>query len=321
MILTATLNPAVDTTFEVDRLVGEGKNRARVRSVRGGGGGINVARCVTRLGGSAMALHTAGREVGQLLNRLLDAEGLAHQPIEVGAETRNAFVVGEQFTGHSFHIVPDGAPLSAADTRRCMEAILAVAPRYPYLVVTGSVPSGFDENFCAELVERMRRYDTRIVLDIAGAQLRNVLRERAFLIRLDRREASALIGAPIDGFAAARAANEYLLDLGATVHAVTTVGALGAVYSNEEAHHRISAPPPPLPPRSDACAGDSLIGALTYRLAAGASCLAACEYGVAAAAATVLLPGTDIFQRSTVDAFIAEVRTVSEDRRSEPVRT
>lgn len=67
----------------------------------------------------------------------------------------------------------------------------------------------------------------------------------------------------------------------------------------------LSAPPP----RSDACAGDSLIGALTYRLAEEDPCLRACEYGVAAAAATVLLPGTEVFQRSTVDALVGEVRT------------
>ncbi|MEV6339355.1 hexose kinase [Nocardia vinacea] len=307
-ILTVTLNPTVDLTVEVDRLITEGKNRARLRTVRGGGGGINVARCVRRLGGTALALHTCGRETGARLDRLLDEEGLTHQRIEVDADTREAFVVAEAQSAHSFHIVPAGAALTAAESEHCMTAICAAAQQFSYLVISGSVPPGTRADLCAEVVRRMRPYDTRIVLDIAGAQLREVLHERVFLIRLDRREASALVGRPIDSFAAARAANDHLFGLGAADHAITTVGALGAVYSDHIAHHQLSAPPPPLPPRSDACAGDSLIGALTYRLAEGDPCLRACEYGVAAAAATVLLPGTEVFQRSTVDALVGEVR-------------
>ncbi|MGW4772499.1 PfkB family carbohydrate kinase [Nocardia sp. NPDC004278] len=97
-IPTVTLNPTVDAAFEVDRLISEGKNRARRCSVRGGGGGINVARCVGRLGGSAVALHTSGREVGRRLDRLLDEEGLDHRRIEIGSDTRDAFVVAETFS-------------------------------------------------------------------------------------------------------------------------------------------------------------------------------------------------------------------------------
>lgn len=321
-ILTVTLNPTVDLAVEVDRLISEGKNRARMRTVQGGGGGINIARCVRKLGGTATAVHTRGGDMGRWLDRLLDAEGIEHRSIEVEAETRAAFVVAEACTGHSYHIVPAGNELGAADAERYLAAIAEMAPDFAYLVISGSAPPGLRPDFCAELARRMSTHETRVVLDIAGEQLRNVLREKVFLIRLDRREAAALIGRPIDGFAAARAANAYLLAQGGAAHAVTTVGALGAAYSNDRSHHLISAPPPPLPPRSDACAGDSLIGAICQVLASdplsaeAETVLRACAYGVAAAAATVLLPGTDVFERATVDAFVGEVRTRSEARRS-----
>ncbi|WP_051183269.1 PfkB family carbohydrate kinase [Nocardia vinacea] len=260
--------------------------------------------------GELVEVHSRhGAMVLAVRPRSCAASKLTHRRIEVAADTREAFVVAEAQSGHSFHIVPAGAALTAAESEHCMTAICDAAQQFAYLVISGSVPPGMRADFCAEVVRRMRPYDTRIMLDIAGAQLREVLHERAFLIRLDRREASALVGRPIDSFAAARAANDHLLGLGAADHAITTVGALGAVYSDHLAHHQLSAPPPPLPPRSDACAGDSLIGALTYRLTEGDPCLRACEYGVAAAAATVLLPGTEIFQRSTVDALVGEVRT------------
>lgn len=314
-ILTVTLNPTVDISLEVDRLNDEGKNRATVRSVQGGGGGINVARCVGRLGGSALALHTFGREVGQRLNRLLDEEGLTHQGIEIGSDTREAVVVAETEVWHSYHLVPPGAELTAAEQDRCVDAIVAAAQHFPYLVLTGSVPPGLPDDFCARIVRCVDPSATRVVLDIAGAQLREVLNADSFAIRLDRREAAGLIGRPIECFADAQAANDLLLETGATGHTITTVAALGAVYSNPRFHHRISAPIPPSPARSDACAGDSLVGAFTYQLATGADCLYACEYGVAAAAATVLRPGTEVFDPATVEALHRAVRTRRIDRR------
>ncbi|WP_433663196.1 1-phosphofructokinase family hexose kinase [Nocardia sp. CA-128927] len=315
-ILTVTMNPTVDISLEVDRLHAEGKNRAVVRSVQGGGGGINVARCVGKLGGSAVALHTYGREVGQRLNRLLDEEGLAHRGVEISSDTREAVVVAETHPWHSYHLVPPGAELTAIEQDRCIQAIIAAAQQFPYIVLTGSVPPGLPDDFCARLVRRIDPSSTRVVLDIAGAQLRGVLTENSFAIRLDRREAAGLIGRPIECFDDAQTANDLLLASGATGNAITTVGALGAVYSNVAFHHCISAPTAEEPLCSDACAGDSLVGAFTYQLAAGADCLHASEFGVAAAAATVMRPGTEVFEPATVDALQAAVRVHRIDRPS-----
>ncbi|MEU2254965.1 1-phosphofructokinase family hexose kinase [Nocardia xishanensis] len=308
-ILTVTLNPTVDLSLDVRQLVSGGKNRAQLSSVQGGGGGINVARCLARLGVPAMALHTSGREVGRRLNRLLDEEGLLHRSIDIDTETREAFVIGEEWSGHSYHVVPPGPRLSEADTVRCAEAIVSAARDFSYLVLTGSATPGLRDDFSADIVRSAHADGITTVLDIAGNQLRKALQEKAFLIRLDRREAGELIGRAIEDFPDARAANECVLEIGATDNVVTTVGALGAVYSDREFHHEISAPPLPNPARSDACAGDSLVAALTSRLAAGDSCVCACEYGVAAAAATVMLPGTRVFDRDIVDQLGTAVHT------------
>ncbi|MFF0533344.1 1-phosphofructokinase family hexose kinase [Nocardia amikacinitolerans] len=308
-ILTVTLNPTVDLSLDVQHLVSGGKNRAHLSSVQGGGGGINVARCLARLGVPAMALHTSGREVGHRLNRLLDEEGLPHLGIDIESETREAVVIGEAWSGHSYHVVPPGPRLSEAEESQCLEAIVAAARDYPYLVLTGSATPGLRDDFSADILRRAHADGIRTVLDIAGTQLRKALQERVFLIRLDRREAGALIGRAIETFPDARAANECVLDTGATDNVITTVGALGAVYSNRQTHHEVSAPPLPHPVCSDACAGDSLVAALTSRLVAGDSCLRACEYGVAAAAATVMLPGTRVFEHDTVDQLSDTVHT------------
>ncbi|MBF6353728.1 hexose kinase [Nocardia higoensis] len=300
-VITVTLNPAVDVSLEVHQLAAGGKNRALVRTVQGGGGGINVTRCLARLGVPSVALHTAGRETGARLNRLLSEEGIAHVAVDIANETREAIVLDDTWSGRSYHVVPPGPRLSEAEEAAFVEALTTAAAGYSYLILTGSGTPGLREDFSAVLLRAAQAAGIRTVLDIADAQLRGALREKSFLIRLDRTEAGGLIGRPIETFDDARTANDVVLDTGATDHVITTAGELGAVYSDREHHYEISAPPLTTPARSDACAGDSLVAAVTARLVQGESCAQACAYGVAAAAATVMLPGTDVFDRAAVD--------------------
>ncbi|MEV0074792.1 PfkB family carbohydrate kinase [Nocardia neocaledoniensis] len=307
-IATLTINPTVDLALEVANLRAEGKSRARLGSIRGGGGGINVARGVRRLGGTALAVHTAGREVGARLNRLLDDEGLAHLPVEIGEDTREAFVIAEREPARSYHVVPEGPTLSTAEERRCLDVVARTARHCDYFVLSGSATPGLSTGFSATVARAVADAGAALIADIAGGQLTTMLAERVFLLRLDRVEAAALIGRPIAGYDDARAANALLLERGACAHAITTVGALGAVCSDSDGHRVIAAPDLPSPPRSDACAGDSLVAAIAQQLTEGADVRRACEVGVAAAAATVMLPGTDIFEAATVHSLVARMR-------------
>lgn len=313
-ILTVTLNPTVDISLEVPQLVSDGKNRAMVRAVQGGGGGINVSRCLARLGVPSVAVHTAGREVGARLNRLLTEEGLSHVAVDIEAETREAIVLDDRWSARSYHVVPQGPRLSETEESACAKAIVTTAARYRYLVLTGSATPGLRAGFSADIVRFAHAAGIRTVLDIAGAQLRAALSEKSFLLRLDRREAGALIGRAIEVFDDAGAANDAVLDSAATDHVITTAGPLGAVYSDREHHYEIGAPPLTAAVRSDACAGDSLVAALTSRLLAGDSCVRACAYGVAAAAATVMLPGTSVFDQAAIDRLAAGVQIRRTDR-------
>ncbi|GAD86397.1 1-phosphofructokinase [Nocardia asteroides NBRC 15531] len=310
IVATFTVNPTVDLSLDVDRLLPEGKSRAQLRSIRAGGGGVNVARCVRRLGGATLAVHTAGREVGERLNRLLDEEGLPHLPVDIGGDTREAFVVADDETACSYHVVPGGPRLSAEEELRCLDVIADTARRCGLLVLSGGATPGLGAGFAAAVARITAATGAKVIADIAGVQLATMLTERTFLIRLDRTEAAALIGRPVTTYADARDANTLLLDRGACEHAVTTVGPLGAVCSDSESHYVISAPPLPTPPRSDACAGDSLVAAIAYRLSTGTDVVGAAELGVAAAAATVMLPGTDVFDLPALAALAAHTHAV-----------
>ncbi|MFF0428174.1 1-phosphofructokinase family hexose kinase [Streptomyces sp. NPDC004520] len=308
-VLTLTINPTVDLAWEVGRLTAVGKNRARVRSVAAGGGGINVARGVVRLGGRATAVHTAGGEVGLRLNRLLDEEGVDHVAVGIEDETREALVLFETERRHSYHIVPPGPRLSEHDGLRCLDALERAAGDCPYVVASGSLPDGLPADFYAVVARRIKEAGSRLILDTSGPALNGALAEGVYLLRCNRTEAASLTGRDISSFDDARAVNEHLLTTGAAQVAVTTVGALGAVCSTGHGHTELHAPPLPGEPLSDAGAGDGMVAAIASRLTAGDDPVSACALGVAVAAAAMLTPSTEPFDPEVARSLRPEVKS------------
>jgi 6-phosphofructokinase 2 len=306
-ILTLTLNPTVDVCCEVDHLEDDGKSRAQVRYVAAGGGGINVARHVARLGGTATALHTAGREVGLRLNRLLDEEGVDHLALGIAGETREAFVVSETRTRRSFHIVPNGPRIEDHEVARCLHLLEQALGGRSHVVASGSLPPGAPDDLYGDVARRVEAAGARLILDTSGPALRASAHGGVFLLRCNRSEAASLVGRPVRGFDDARAVNEQLLAAGVEV-AVTTLGDLGALCSTRRHHTELRAPELPGQLRSDAGAGDSMVAALAVRLDAGDDPVDACALGVAVAAAAVLTPGTEPFDREVAESLHARVR-------------
>ncbi|MGW5342015.1 hexose kinase [Streptomyces sp. HUAS TT3] len=303
------MNPTVDLCWEVGHLEAVGKNRARVRSVAAGGGGINVARHIVRLGGRATAIHTAGGEVGLRLNRLLDEEGIDHIAVDIDEDTREALVLFEAESRRSYHLVPPGPQLHDHEGRRCLDLLEQAVDGCPYVVASGSMPRGLRDDFYAAVARRVREAGSRVILDTSGPALRAALAEGVFLFRCNRTEAESLTGRAVRGFDDARALNERLLATGAAEIAVTTLGALGALCSTGRGHTELYVPPLPGEPLSDAGAGDSMVAALTAELAAGRDPVSACALGVATAAAAMLTPSTEPFDPDVARSLRSQVRT------------
>lgn len=306
-VVGVALNPTIDLTWEVDGLDAAGKNRARQRSVVAGGGGINVARGVRRLGGSATAVHTAGLDVGRRLNRLLVDEGLDHVPLDIDGETREALVLLDSAQEQSFHVVPSGPQLSEDEGRRCLDELIEAAAGSSYVVLSGSLPDGLPEDFYAQAVRRLEPTGCRVVVDTSGPALRAALEEGVFLVKPNRREAASLVDTTVDTLEDARAANAELLGRGAAEVVVTTVGELGAVCSISDGDREVRTPPLPGEAVSDAGAGDSFVAAMTLRLVRGGDPFDAAAWGVAAAAASVLTSGTELFRSADVHALRPDV--------------
>ncbi|WP_312380882.1 1-phosphofructokinase family hexose kinase [Stutzerimonas balearica] len=299
-IATLTLNPAMDLAVCTPRVVATEKLRCSAPRHDPGGGGINVARVVSTLGGDALAVYPAGGPFGEMLRRALDAIGLAHLPVAISGDTRESFTVDEQASGLQYRFVLPGPRLSEQERLGCLAALRGLHPAPAYLVVSGSFTPGIEPSFFDELLALAGQVGARLVVDLSGEPLAYAARRGgAYLIKPSLNELASLIGRMPDNEREQEGALRELIAAGAAEVIVLSLGAAGALYATGDRLERIAAPSVPMV--SAVGAGDSMLGAVVLALAQGRELGDAVRYGVAAGAATVMRPGTQLCLREDVE--------------------
>ncbi|SFB47147.1 1-phosphofructokinase family hexose kinase [Azotobacter beijerinckii] len=299
-IATLTLNPAMDVSTDIARLAPTSKLRCTLPRYEPGGGGINVARVIRNLGGDTVAIYPAGGPFGAMLQRALEELGLPELRVPIAGDTRESFTVDEGETGLQYRFVLPGPTLTPDERQACLEAIAALVPPPDYLVVSGSFPTGVALDFHDEIVALAQRIGARLILDYSGDALRHAVeRGGIHLLKPSLSELSGLTGRVLESQVEQEAAARGLVEQGAVEIVVLSLGAEGALLASREGLERFPAFEVPL--RSAVGAGDSVVGATVLALSRGWSLHDAVRYGMAAAAATLMLPGTGLCRAEDVE--------------------
>ncbi len=286
-VLSLTMNPSLDLSTSVERVVDTNKLRCAPEVLQPGGGGINVARVVKELGGHSCAVFPSGGYSGQRLAQLLEREGVHFASIALPIDTRQCFSVHENATGRDFRFILPGERISASDADRCLDYFKQcnAAPRF--LVASGSLPPGVPENFYAKLSQVAQTLSCRFVLDASGKPLAHALEAGGlFLIKPSQQELENLLGTKLESESSRLAAARELVQTGATDIVVLSLGEQGALLVTREVALR--APAIPVQPLSTVGAGDSLVGGILWALSANKHLEDAFKYGLACAAGTLL---------------------------------
>jgi len=304
-IVTLTMNPAVDLCTSVARLAPFHKLRCGEVRHDAGGGGINVARAARRLGGDPVAIFPVGGPMGQLLERLVGAEGVRHVSIPISGDTREDITVDEIGTGAQYRFVLPGPILSAAESQACLEKISEAISVSTWLVASGSLPPGVPASFYAELGRLAAPKGAKCVLDSSGPGLKAAIGNGVYLIKPSLREFEELVGSALPSDAACLAAARRIIANGGATLVALTLGENGALLVGD--NFAMSASAPKLTPVSTVGAGDSFLGALVVSLARGESTPDALRIAVAAGAAALLSRGTDLCHAADVERLAREV--------------
>jgi 6-phosphofructokinase 2 len=302
-IATVTMNPALDVSFEVERLYHTSKMRGDSERHAPGGGGINVARVFVRLGGNARCHYLAGGATGAALDWTLDEHQIVKNRIAIAGETRVSTSVLERESGREYRFVTDGPAISDAEWQQCETALTGA--QCDYLIASGSLPRGVPDDFYARIGAAANERDVRFVLDSSGPALANGLAAGGvFLVKPSIGELRALTGKSLDDADAIAAEASAIVERGQARHVAVTMGGDGAVFASEDGV--IHRPALPVKAASAVGAGDSCLAAMVYAFARGEAPADAFAFGMAAGAAAVLTPGTDLARADDIRRLYSE---------------
>jgi len=298
-ILTLTINPALDVSTSTEIVIGEHKLRCAHSRLDPGGGGINAARVVQRLGGQALAIYAAGGPTGEAFRRLIEAERVPSLVVPISGSTRESFTVDETSTGRQFRFVLEGPELSENEWRSFLALAEQSMPHRGFVIASGSLPPGVPHDFYAKVVRLARAHDTRCVVDASGPAFAAALDEGVFLVKPSARELGEILGQVLTTEESKIAAAKILVTRGSAEYVALTLGGDGAVLASAAGVLRLQVPRVSV--RSTVGAGDSFLGALVLRLAQACDAPTAFRSAVAAGTAAAMTPATELCHRADVE--------------------
>ncbi|MFM5923023.1 MAG: 1-phosphofructokinase family hexose kinase [Novosphingobium sp.] len=301
-VATLTLNPAIDSACETETVSATRKIRTCAERYDPGGGGLNVARVLHRLGVPVEAIYLSGGPTGALLDELLDEAGLPRRAIPIHDHTRMSLAVYERSTGHEYRFVPEGPLVAEAEWRALLGACFASPAEW--VVASGSLPRGVPDDFFARLAAPLLAQDRKLVLDTSGDALKaSFAAGGIYLAKPSVGEFESLLGRTLPSHGAVAEAAEALVKAGKARMIAVTMGEQGGVLAWDGGV--VTHPGVHAVAQSTTGAGDSFLGAMVYGLLSGETPPDAFRRGIAAGTAAVMTPGTDLCQPAEIERVLA----------------
>jgi len=260
-IVTFTLNPTIDKSSSVDFVKAEDKLYCDKPVFEPGGGGINVSRAIKKLGGSSLLLYTAGGFIGKKLDKLLEEENLNKRAVEIEAETRENLIISEKSSNSQYRFGMPGPEISNHECEKIFKTLNELNPFPDYLVISGSIPQGVSDDIYAEMAKLAKKRGAKVIIDVAGAPLRSVIKEGVFLIKPNLGEFQKLIGKELKDEDQIKKEALKLVKDKLCRAIIISIGAGGALLVSDNKSEFMR--PPTVPIKSKVGAGDSMVAVMT----------------------------------------------------------
>ena len=295
MIVTVTLNAAVDRTLLVPNFQLGRRHRSSSGFLSAGGKGINVARALKRLGVPVVCTGLAGGRNGTMLVEELTQEGILNDFVRIRGESRTSTAVLDP-TSNAYTEINEWGPEVAEDELEMLREKLAyLGQGAEFVVFAGSLPRGVDSDFYAETIRDAGRHHHLAVIDAEGEALRLGVGAEPYLVTPNVREAEEMVGHEFVDDEDLASALDEIAELGARNVLITGNDGCHALLREDRTELRLRARAPHLEPISTIGAGDSLLAGFLAARAGGRPFEDAVRSAVACGAASVLEPGPGRF--------------------------
>jgi 1-phosphofructokinase family hexose kinase len=303
LIVTLTINPAIDRIFSVDRLAFEDRSYINSVGESAGGRGINSSRVIHSFGGDTHAVLISGGDSGKRLEEHLAGCGYPTTLVPIENAIRTNLTITDR-QGLTVNLNETGPELSELEVMRVEKAVREALRKASWLLLCGSLPPGVPSSFYGKLIAMARKKNVKTLLDADRDALREGIEQRPTLVTPNQQEAERLLGRTL-------LTRSHLLEAATQIRAmgadsvVLSVGSRGAIGAYSDGLLEA------LPPRVDALcpigAGDALTAAYTWSYNRKRNHAEALRWGVAAGTASARLPGMSFASLAQAEEMYRQV--------------
>ena len=296
MIVTVTLNAAIDRTLTVPNFQLGHRHRASQGLTLAGGKGINVARALKRLDVPVVATGLAGGRTGTRIVEELTSEAILNDFVRIADESRTSSAVVDPTAGTYTEINEWGPYVGPDELVMLLEKISYLARGADMVVFAGTLPRGVEDSFYAEAIRDLNRRNVPAVLDSEGPPLRLGVEAEAFLVTPNQREAEGLVGQEFGDDEDYTMALDRIADMGARNVLITSDTRSFGLFRADRKRTSFRADAPNVEPVSAVGSGDVLLAAFLAARLAEKPLEEALRAAVAAGAASTLEVGAGRFE-------------------------
>jgi 1-phosphofructokinase/tagatose 6-phosphate kinase len=316
VIVTVTLNAAIDRTLKVPNFQLGHRHRAAESLTLAGGKGINVARALKRLDVPVVATGLAGGRTGTRIVEEMTGEGILNDFVRIAAESRTSTAVVDEMAGTQTEINEWGPRVDPIELEILRDKIQYLSRGADAVVFAGTLPRGVEESFYGESIRELNRRGVRTVLDTDGVPLRLGVEAEPFLVSPNQREAEALVGQEFGDEEDFALALDTIAELGARNVLISEDRGCFALLRKDRMTQVFHVVAPAVEPRSAVGAGDVLLAGFLAALVADRSPGDAVRFAVAAATASTLELGAGRVDEREAGRLVADVRVEELERAS-----
>lgn len=308
MIITVTMNPAIDKTVDLDHFEHGSLNRLTNVIMDAGGKGINVSKTIKELGGETLATGFIGGSGGNLIEKVLQEEGIKTDFVRVSGETRTNLKVVEK-NGLVTELNEPGPVIRKEEMDSLTEKLLGYAGTNTLFVIAGSIPNSLSKTVYRDLIIKLKEKGAKIFLDADGELFVNSLEAGPDIIKPNRSEIEEYFSMDY------RASEEELIHMGGKLlekgigMVAISLGQMGALFLSKE--KTIRCPGLKVQAHSTVGAGDAMVAAIAYSIDMGYEFEESIRLGVATSAGAVTTQGTKPPKKELVDRLKEQVTIIN----------
>jgi 1-phosphofructokinase family hexose kinase len=311
MIITVTLNAAIDRTLSVPNFRPGRRHRTVESTTMAGGKGVNIARTLKTLGQPVIATGFAGGATGTRIVEQLTEESILTDFVRIRAESRTNLSVVDPTTGEQTEVNERGAQITSREMELFHEKLLYLARGAEMVVFAGSLPPGVEPDAYASLIRELRKQGLMTVVDTDGEPLRLAVRAEPTVVSPNILEAEELVGHEFNDDEDRVIAVREMIELGAKEAIMTVDDGCFAAFPGENGHTMVRVRVEPREPVATVGSGDAFLAGFVAARYGGESMEECLRFGVACGAESTQRLGAGVVDPRGIDRLLGEVEVIA----------